>query len=60
MKGPSLSFRKSINTIRFKMRFEGNDIEFQPLEGAGHFIWWGRYGKEVSKISSEFLEKHGY
>lgn len=43
-----------------KMKFEGNDIEFQPLERAGHFIWWGQYGKQVSGIRSKFLEKLGY
>ncbi|MDO9578747.1 MAG: alpha/beta hydrolase, partial [Candidatus Cloacimonadales bacterium] len=43
-----------------KMKLEGNDIEFHPLEGAGHFIWWGQYGKQVSEISSKFLEKLGY
>ncbi len=43
-----------------KMKLEGNDIEFHPLEGAGHFIWWGQYGKQVSEIRSKFLEKLGY
>ncbi len=39
-----------------KMKFEGNDIEFHPLEGAGHFIWWGRYANQVSEFCSEVLE----
>lgn len=43
-----------------KMKFVGNDIEFHPIGGAGHFIWWGRYGKQVSEIRSEFLEGLGY
>ena len=40
-----------------KMTIEGSNIEFHSLDGAGHFIWWGRYGKQVSEIRSEFLEK---
>lgn len=40
-----------------KMKLEGNDIEFHPLEEAGHFIWWGQFGKQVSGIRSKFLEK---
>ena len=43
-----------------KMKLEGNDIEFHVLEGAGHFIWWGQYGKQVSEIRSKFLEKFGF
>jgi acetyl esterase/lipase len=43
-----------------KMKLEGNDIEFHQLDGAGHFIWWGRYGKQVSDIRSKFIEKLGY
>jgi len=43
-----------------KMKIKGNDIEFNPLEGAGHFIWRGQYGKQVSEIRSKFLEKLGY
>lgn len=43
-----------------KMKLEGNDIEFHSLEGAGHFIWWGQYGKQVSEIRSKYLEKLGY
>lgn len=43
-----------------EMQLEGNNIEFNVLEGAGHFIWWGRYGKQVSEIRSNFLENLGY
>lgn len=43
-----------------KKKLEGNNIEFHPLEGAGHFIWWGQYGKQVSEIRNKFLEKLGY
>lgn len=43
-----------------KMKLEGNDIEFHSLDGAGHFIWWGQYGKQVSEIRNNFLEKIGY
>lgn len=43
-----------------KMKLEGNDIEFYPIEGAGHYIWYGRYGKQVSEIVKNYLEKMGY
>jgi acetyl esterase/lipase len=37
-----------------------NSIEFHPLEGARHFIWYGQYGEQVSEIKRKFLEKLGY
>jgi acetyl esterase/lipase len=43
-----------------EMKKEGNGIEFHPIEDAGHFIWFGRYGKQVSELRSKFLEKCGY
>jgi len=43
-----------------KMKHDGNDIEFYPIEGAGHYIWYGRYGKQVSEIVKKYLEKMGY
>ena len=43
-----------------KMKLEGNDIEFYPVEEAGHYIWYGRYGKQVSEIVKKYLEKKGY
>lgn len=42
------------------MRISGNDIVFKPLENAGHFIWWGQYGKQVAKIRENYLKKIGY
>jgi len=43
-----------------EMKNIGNEIEFHPVEDAGHFIWYGRYGKQVSEIRRLFLEKNGY
>jgi len=43
-----------------KMKLDGNDIVFKPLEEAGHFIWWGEYGKRVAEIREEFLKDLGY
>ncbi len=42
------------------MELEGNDISFYPIEGAGHFIWWGKYGGQVGDIRTEFIEKLKY
>ena len=50
----------SANYFVDKMKLEGNDIDFKVLEEAGHFIWWGKYGKQVSEIRNEFLKKLGY
>lgn len=39
----------------------GNNIEFHPLEGAHHFIWYDdRFSSQVSILKKEFLEKLGY
>ncbi len=36
-------------------------IDFQSLQGAGHFIWLDpKYSPEVSRLRSEFLGKLGY
>ncbi|MDD3050319.1 MAG: alpha/beta hydrolase [Candidatus Cloacimonetes bacterium] len=43
-----------------KMKIQGNDIVFKPLEGAGHFIWWGQYGKQVAEIRENYLKGIGY
>ena len=43
-----------------KMKIQGNDIVFNPLEGAGHFIWWGQYGKQVAEIRENYLKEIGY
>ncbi len=43
-----------------KMTDAGNSIEFHPLEGARHFIWYGQYGEQVSGIKRKVLEKLGY
>lgn len=43
-----------------KMKIQGNDIVFKPLEGAGHFIWWGQYGKQVAEIRENYLKEIGY
>lgn len=38
----------------------GNEVEFHTVEGAGHFIWFGRYSTEVSEIRREYLERLGF
>jgi acetyl esterase/lipase len=43
-----------------KARIGGNDIVFKPLEGAGHFIWWGQFSKQVAEIRDSFLKDIGY
>lgn len=44
-----------------KMKQSGNIIEFHPLEGAGHYIWYDpKYAGNVSTIRSDFLKKLGY
>lgn len=43
-----------------EMYKKGNTIKFYPIKNAGHFIWKGRYGKQVSEIRSNYLENLGY
>jgi len=43
-----------------KMKIRGNEIVFKPIENAGHIIWWGQYGKQVSEIRENFLKEIGY
>ena len=35
-------------------------MTFRTIEGAGHFIWFGRYGGKVSAIQSEYLDALGF
>ncbi|MGD9558005.1 MAG: alpha/beta hydrolase [Mangrovibacterium sp.] len=48
------------NTFVDEMKRRGNNIEFHALEGAGHFIWFGKYAKQVAEIRAGFLKKNGY
>lgn len=43
-----------------KMNISGNNIVFKPLDNAGHFIWWGKYGKQVAEIRYNYLKEIGY
>jgi hypothetical protein len=42
------------------MKKMGNPIEFHALEGAGHYIWFGKYAEKVSEIRKNFLIEHGF
>lgn len=43
------------------MEQNGNEVEFQTLEGAPHYIWYDRrFSGKVSGLRKEFLKKHGY
>lgn len=42
------------------MRALGNDIEFHTIDGAGHFIWYGKYAERVSDIQRKYLEKWAF
>jgi acetyl esterase/lipase len=40
-----------------KMKQAGNDIEFYPVAGAGHFIWYDpKYSGQISSTRTEFLK----
>lgn len=39
----------------------GNSVEFHPLEGAPHYIWYDdRFSGQVSALKREFIKKLGY
>lgn len=51
----------TVEAFVLQMKEAGNSIEFNPLEGAGHYIWYDpKYSGRVSGIRSEFLKKMGY
>ena len=37
-----------------------NKVTFSAIEGAGHFIWFGRYGGNVAAIQREYLNSLGF
>ncbi|HDS03152.1 MAG TPA: alpha/beta hydrolase [Firmicutes bacterium] len=40
---------------------EANQLcEFHPIEGAGHFMWYGQYGKHVWDLQKDFINRLGY
>lgn len=44
-----------------RMKQAGNDFEFHPLTGAGHFIWYDpKFSSIVSGLRADFLKKLGY
>lgn len=53
---------ETAKTFTDKMANAGNNtIQFQPLGGAGHFIWYDpQYSSKVSKLRKDFLYRHGY
>ncbi len=40
-----------------KSKTLGNDVELHTIKGARHFIWFGKYAGQVSKIKREYLER---
>ncbi len=43
-----------------KMKSLGNDIQFYTVKEAAHYIWFGKYASEVSKITAEYIAKNIY
>lgn len=37
-----------------------HDIQMKYVKAGGHFVWWGKEGKEVKENTIEFLKKHGH
>lgn len=40
-----------------EMKLLDNDIEFHTIKDADHWIWYGKHSTEVSRITSEYIEK---
>ncbi len=52
---------QTAETFVQKMKQAGNQIEFHPFEGAGHFIWDDqKFSTQVSAIRSDFLKRTTY
>lgn len=52
---------KSAKAFSDEMKRLENEIEFQTLEGAPHYIWYDRrFSGRVASLRKEFLKKYGY
>lgn len=57
----SVPYETAKKFVNESINIENDKIEFQSLDGAGHFIWFDpKYASEVSKLRSEFLARLGY
>ena len=43
-----------------EMESAGNTVELHKIDGAHHFIWYGKYSAEVEKITKEYIELLDY
>jgi len=55
----NVAFSTAVDFVE-KMNISGNNIVFKPIENAGHFIWWGQYGKKVAEIRENYLKEIEY
>lgn len=39
-----------------KMKALGNDVQLHKIEGANHFIWFGKHAGQVSKITQNYID----
>ncbi|WP_299363177.1 alpha/beta hydrolase [Winogradskyella sp.] len=35
-----------------------NNIQIKYVKAAGHFVWWGKEGREVKEATKDFLKEH--
>jgi len=45
------------NVFYTKMKSLGNDIQFYTVKDAEHYIWFGKYSLEVSKVTSAYIQQ---
>jgi len=50
----------SATNFYIKMKSLGNDIQFYTVKNAEHYIWFGKYSSEVSKITAAYIKQKFY
>ena len=51
---------ETARTFVERMKEADQPCEFHPIEGAGHFMWYGQYGKRVWDLQKDFINRLGY
>jgi len=51
---------ETARTFVERMKEANQPCEFHPIEGAGHFMWYGQYGKLVWDLQKDFINRLGY
>ena len=51
---------ETARTFVERMKDANQPCEFHPIEGAGHFMWYGEHGKLIWDLQKDFINRLGY